>query len=177
MSFWGKTTVNLEFINLLFTDYDNIIFNQEFLYLSIIPFSNSNNDSSNIEIDEKFLAMKKYFSTNKLSLNPWFITGFCDAESSFQIHVNKRSANKLGWRVYGRFDISLHKKDLPLLLLIQSYFNGIGSIVIDEKRNKVSFCLSNLNDFNKIIIPFFDKYQLQSAKKIFSLEKMYWING
>lgn len=81
-----------------------------------------------------------------------------------------------------RFDIYLDKKDLPLLYLIQSYFGGIGSIVIDEKRNKASFNVNKLSDFTNHIIPHFDKYPIQSIKQInysllFKKKKMYFING
>ena len=62
--------------------------------------------------------------------------------------------------------IYLDKKDLPLLYLIQSYFGGIGGIVIDEKRNKASFNVNKLGDFTNKIIPHFDRYPLQSAKQI-----------
>lgn len=65
-----------------------------------------------------------------------------------------------------RFDIYLDKKDLPLLQLIQLYFGGIGSIVIDEKRNKASFSVNKLSDFTNYIIPHFKNYPLQSTKQI-----------
>lgn len=105
-------------------------------------------------------------SSESSNLSPWFVTGFCDAESSFQISIVKRSANNLGWRVKGKLDIYLDKKDLPILLLIQQFFGGVGSIVIDEKRNKASYNVNKLSDFIDYIIPHFERYPLQSTKFI-----------
>ena len=72
---------------------------------------------------------KLYFSTaaydiglNKTQLNPYFITGFCDAESSFQIVIIKNNNSKLGWSVQPFFTIGLHSRDLALLLIIKSFF-------------------------------------------------------
>ena len=45
-------------------------------------------------------------------LNPWFITGFVDAEGCFLLQVRRRNNS---WYVEARFDISLHKKDLELM--------------------------------------------------------------
>jgi len=44
-------------------------------------------------------------------LNPWFITGFSDAESSFIILVQSRSDSNTKWRVKATFAIGLHIKD------------------------------------------------------------------
>ena len=62
----------------------------------------------------------------KVYLNPWFITGFVDAEGCFALAIR----NKKG-RYYcePRFAISLHNCDLALLKEIQIYFGGAGSIV------------------------------------------------
>lgn len=114
--------------------------------------------------DKKFMSM--FNKTSSITLNPWYVTGFSDAESSFQISITKRSANNLGWNIRARFDIYLDKKDLPLLLLIQQFFGGVGSIVIDEKRNKASFNVNKLSDFTEHLIPHFERYPLQSTKLI-----------
>ena len=126
---------------------------------------------SGIKPDKKFMAMFIYRSNSSSAsvppkLSPWYVTGFSDAESSFQIHISERSANKLGWRVKPRFDIYLDKRDLDLLYLIQSYFGGVGSIIIYKKINKASFNVNKLEDFVHHIIPHFEKFPLQSAKQI-----------
>ena len=52
---------------------------------------------------------------HKTTLNPYFVTGFTDAEGSFIIRVNKNSSYKTGWVVRAVFSICLHIEDLPLL--------------------------------------------------------------
>nr|WUR10597.1 LAGLIDADG endonuclease [Elmerina hispida] len=58
------------------------------------------------------------------TLHPWFITGFCDAEGSFNIKVIPNTKLKLGYSVYSSFQLTLHSKDKNLLSLIQSFFGA-----------------------------------------------------
>jgi len=57
-------------------------------------------------------------------LNPYFVTGFSDAEASFIILILKEPKNTTNWTVKPRFSIGLHKKDTEILELIKSYFGG-----------------------------------------------------
>ena len=75
-------------------------------------------------------AVARYYSTDTYlndsfldtKLNPWFITGFSDAESTFTIVIDKNKNRILGWRVQSKFQIGLHKRDLSLLLQIKQFF-------------------------------------------------------
>jgi hypothetical protein len=80
--------------------------------------------------------------------------------------VEKSSSTNIGWRVQARFIIELHIKDLALLNMMQSFFGDIGFITINPKRNSCRFVVVNYNHITKTIIPHFNKYTLQSAKKI-----------
>ena len=51
-----------------------------------------------VKIPAKQLINRGY-STHKLMINPWFLTGFSDAESSFIISIYKDEKSKLKWRV------------------------------------------------------------------------------
>ena len=65
---------------------------------------------------------KLNFSTisgNPSQLNPNFVTGFCDAEASFQVLVIKNKNSMLGWSVRSVFTIGLNSRDLALLLKIK----------------------------------------------------------
>jgi hypothetical protein len=72
-----------------------------------------------------------------VKLNPWFITGFSDAESTFTISITKDNRARKTTRridserkIYGvhpSFAISLNFKDNNLLYNLQSYF-GVGKI-------------------------------------------------
>jgi len=48
-------------------------------------------------------------------LNPWFITGFADAEASFSIPFQRVKNNKIGFKIHATFQIGLHKGDRPVI--------------------------------------------------------------
>lgn len=103
-----------------------------------------------------------------LSVDPWFITGFCDAESSFNLMLSKSSSTLIGWRVQVRFIIELSAQDEILLRSIRSFFNNIGSITLKSRNNSsiVRWSVVGINDINNYIIPHFKIYPLQSVKKM-----------
>jgi hypothetical protein len=103
---------------------------------------------------------KLFFSTQ---LNPYFVTGFCDAESSFQVLVTKKKNSRLGWTVRLFFTIGLLSRDLALLLRIKEFF-GCGYIVKNDKKNVVSFRITSLEDITNILIPHFSRYPLLTQK-------------
>lgn len=65
---------------------------------------------------------RRYYHTSSVvKMNPWFVTGFSDAEASFSLNINKDTSNKFGLKVQIIFQIGLHKKDKALLEQIQSF--------------------------------------------------------
>lgn len=97
--------------------------------------------------------------------NPWYVTGFSDAESCFSVQISKLRNHK-NWAVQLRFEIYLHIEDLAILEEIKAFF-GVGSILISKNSRKVAtFRVSNLNDITNVIIPHFVNFPLQSAKSI-----------
>jgi hypothetical protein len=116
-----------------------------------------------IKIPSKQLI--KNFSTLQSShakLNPWFVTGFTDAEGSFTVMVDKNNKRTLGWRVQAKYQIILHIRDLSLLLQIQEFFGGVGSV--SESSNMAIYSVSSVKDLTNIIIPHFNKYFLLTQK-------------
>ena len=97
-------------------------------------------------------------------LNPWFITGFCDAESTFIMSIYKKMTSKTGWQVQPIFAIHIHKKDKVLLSRIQSYFGGVGKWV-DHSSDSVMYSVNSVKDIINVIIPHFDKYPLLTQKR------------
>lgn len=95
-------------------------------------------------------------------LNPWFITGFADAESSFILLVQPRSDSKTKWRVKTHFAIVLNQKDLAILEEIKSFF-GVGKLYIS--KSKVYYRVEKFSEL-QVIINHFDKYPLVTAKII-----------
>jgi len=90
-------------------------------------------------------------------LNPGFVTGLSDAESSFIIRIYKNTKNKIGWIVSSNFQITLHQRELSLLLMLQQIFGGIGKINIDPKHESSKYTIIKLNDLKNVIIPHFEK--------------------
>ena len=61
------------------------------------------------------IATRKPIISRQSGLNPWFLTGFSDAESSFSILIQANDKYKIKWRIKAIFAIGLHKKDVDLL--------------------------------------------------------------
>ena len=96
-------------------------------------------------------------------MNPWFVTGLSDAESSFIVRNSKNTQNKrtkIGWIVSSNFQITLHQREFSLLLMLQQFFGGIGKINIDPKHESSKYTIIKLNDLKNVIIPHFYKYPL-----------------
>lgn len=96
---------------------------------------------------------------NNKHINPWFVTGFTDAEGSFMIHLEKTNDK---WRVRPTFQIKLDIRDLSLLESIKTYFNEIGSINTSSKE-----CVYKVRSLKEVltIISHFDKYFLITQKR------------
>jgi len=84
------------------------------------------------------------FKSTINKLNPWFITGFSDAESSFMILVQPRSDSKTKWRIKATFAIGLNKKDMAILEDIK-YSLGVGRIY--TSGTKVYYRVENLMNY------------------------------
>lgn len=88
----------------------------------------------------------------------WFV-GFSDAESNFLVKINHSKK-----QVQLFFQIGLHLNDLSLLEFLKNKFN-VGYVTIDKKKNnKANWVISSYNDINKIILPIFDSFPLNSSK-------------
>lgn len=95
----------------------------------------------------------------KAKLNPNYVSGFSDGESSFVISMYKKKGYKTGWHVNPVFAIQLHTKDLPLLYRIKDFFGG-RNYIFKKTEKFCSFSVNSLSDLINVIIPHFDKYPL-----------------
>jgi len=95
------------------------------------------------------------------NIDPNFVTGFCDAESSFIVPVSKKSKLKLGWCPSASFQIGLDAKDKVLLDRIRTYF-GVGKVYKAE-RNVYRYMVRTPKEL-RVIIDHFDKYPLKTQK-------------
>ena len=101
-------------------------------------------------------------------LNPWYITGFCDGEAAF---TYSRTGGSFG--LY--FAVKQREDNQQIIEEIKAYFSDIGNIY----RNKESpptknsgfskpsayYRVTRINEL-KLIIDHFDRYPLQSKKKL-----------
>ena len=101
-------------------------------------------------------------------IQPEWLVGFIDGEGSFNIiTVEKKSSDapsmpNTSYKVWLHFQITQHSRDTVLMERIVTFFD-CGSV---KKRNTdaVDFKLNKFELLENIIIPFFQKYPLQSAK-------------
>nr|QCW06966.1 hypothetical protein [Drechslerella brochopaga] len=115
-----------------------------------VLFSNVNN----------FNFICNYVTLIKNKLNPWFLTGFSAAESSFSILIQPRSDSKTKWRVKAIFAIGLNKKDIEILENICFSF-GVGQIY--PSGTKVYYRVESFKEL-QVIVDHFDKYSLMTTK-------------
>jgi len=108
---------------------------------------------------------KKSFSTLNINfdpvINPWFITGFTDAEGCFSIKIQQNAKLKTKWRTRAVFSITLHFKDLSLLESIKNNL-GVGNISKSGKK-AVIYAVDSVKEI-PVIINHFDKYPLVTQK-------------
>ena len=104
-------------------------------------------------------------------IQPEWLVGFVDGEGSFNvITVEKKSSESsskptsTSYKVWLHFQVTQHSRDTVLLERIASFLD-CGSV---KKRNNdvVDFKLNKFELIENIIIPFFQKYPLQSAKAL-----------
>ncbi len=101
-------------------------------------------------------------------LNPWYVTGFCDGEAAFTYSRNGGS-----FAIY--FGIVQRADNAQLLDDIWSYFSHVGNIYNRKAAaptknsgftNPSVYYRTTRTDELTVIIDHFDKYPLQSSKKL-----------
>ena len=108
---------------------------------------------------------QRTFSTlnNRNVLNPWFLTGFTDAEACFSIGIRQNAKLKNKWRVSPAFIIKLHKKDLTIKALIKN------TLIVGKIRNNgvnsVQYVVESFKEL-QVILNHFDKYPLLGNKRV-----------
>lgn len=91
-------------------------------------------------------------------LNPFFISGFSDAESCFYLSLDSN------YRPRFSFSIGLNIKDQDIILKLNSFFNNQGRISTYKPHNEIRVTFENLGVINNEIIPHFDSYPLLGVK-------------
>ena len=99
-----------------------------------------------------------------MKLETQWIVGFVDGEGCFHVGIAKNHTYKMGYQVLPEFVITQHERDIKLLHQLKSFF-GCGVV---RKSNKNCYCyrVRNLSHLAEIILPFFEKHQLKTFKKV-----------
>jgi hypothetical protein len=97
---------------------------------------------------------------------PNWITGFCDAESSFSIRVGKDETRFKSLRIAAIFSIELHEKDYHLLEEIKNFF-VVGTIIKRVKKGNPTaiYLVQSISALKYVILPHFNQYHLLTQKK------------
>lgn len=100
---------------------------------------------------------------NSCAINPWFITGFSDAEGSFGISILNSPASRAGFSVKAVFSIGLHTKDGAVLEQIKSLW-GVGNIYYDHGPQTIQYRVQSVKEL-QTVIKHFDKFPLITQKR------------
>lgn len=98
-----------------------------------------------------------------------WLVGFTDGEGCFAISIIKNSTTKHGYQIFPEFVITQGEKSKTALLEIQNYF-GCGKLYVNRRRdnhreNLYRYCVRSVTDLTTKIIPFFEQYELRTAKR------------
>ena len=95
------------------------------------------------------------------NVNPYWVTGFVEAEGCFFINAIKSNAYKTGYQIKLDFSVVQHSRDKTLMEGFVNYFN---SGAVYENTDHTTYLASKFSDIQEKIIPFFQKYPLQGYK-------------
>jgi hypothetical protein len=99
-----------------------------------------------------------------IKLESQWIVGFVDGEGCFHIGIARNKTYKTGYQVLPEFVIVQHARDVKLLQNIKSFFNC--GVIRQNHGEIMCYRVRNLEHLSTIIIPFFEKHQLKSLKKV-----------
>jgi LAGLIDADG endonuclease len=106
--------------------------------------------------------------SQSLNFESW-ITGFVDGGGTFAISIFKNQTLSLGYQVMPEFVITQGAKSLTVLESIKAFFK-CGQIFVNRRKdnhteNIYRYCVRDFVSLDSIIVPFFKKFPLQTAKQ------------
>ena len=97
--------------------------------------------------------------------HPYWVTGYVEGEGMFFVNIYKRKDTVLGEGVKLVFKITQDRKNIALLESFVNVFTA-GKVYKQSPTVKVlDFLITGLADITKHLIPFFQSYPLEGAKK------------
>ena len=98
-----------------------------------------------------------------LDFSSWII-GFVDGEGCFCVSFSKKARLTCQLEVRPSFSVSQKSYSLKSLQKIQSFFD-CGGIRYSKSDGTYKFEVRDFNDLKTKILPFFEKYEFQTAKQ------------
>ena len=98
-----------------------------------------------------------------MKLHPYWITGFVDGEGTFYVGITRHPEMSVGYQILPEFRIVQHEKDIQLLYALKSFFQC--GVVRVNHGDRYELRVRKLESLTTVIIPFFEKYPLNSKKK------------
>lgn len=96
---------------------------------------------------------------------PYWVTGFSDAESYFSVRVSKDASRLLGVKISPVYGIELHARDIKTLHTIRRFFKaGSVAIRVRKGRSTAIYAVQSIKDIITTIIPHFKKFPLITQK-------------
>ncbi len=92
-----------------------------------------------------------------------YVTGFVDGEGCFSVSFNLRKGLKNGIEVRPSFSVSQNERSKNIIFRLKKIF-GCGSTRFSAKDKNFKYEVRSIKDLTKHIIPFFEKYPLQTNK-------------
>ena len=99
-----------------------------------------------------------------MDLTAQWVVGFIDGEGCFHIGINQNQKMKLGVQVLPEFTVVQHEVDEQVLYALKDYF-GCG-VVRKNHGTRKSYRVRGHKNLLERIIPFFEKHQLKTRKRV-----------
>jgi hypothetical protein len=97
--------------------------------------------------------------------DPYWLSGFTDAEGMFFINIQKSSGYKSGAQVILKFQITQHSRDEELLKSLVSYL-GCGYYNASKRVDYGGFIVTRFSDIYDKIIPLLSKFPMHGNKRL-----------
>lgn len=125
--------------------------------MKLIALKASSNWGLNQTLKEAYpniVPIARVHPDNKIPSPEWLL-GFVNGEGNFMIRLINSPANKLGYQVGLRFQVTQHSKDK---LLMENIINYLGCGYLSVRDDIMDFRVTKFSDIVEKIIPFFNKY-------------------
>ncbi len=96
------------------------------------------------------------------NIDPWYITGFTNADGCFSIHFETSPSSRFGYRLKPVYSVTQHRDSSHVLFAFESYFQC--GKVVHQHRECLNYTVTSRVDLIKNVIPHFVQYPLESAK-------------